>query len=83
MKRLYELTELFKTLIPGSPEYVKTGQEIGDIHMKNMYMIGIIGPTPTVQIARDRIGNYIPAKISAFEFYREYPYRPDLWFIKE
>lgn len=83
MKRLYELAQQFKTLIPGSPEYVKVGQEIGDIHMKNMYVIGILGPTPSVQIARDRIGNYIPAKITAFEFYREYPYKPQLWFIKE
>jgi len=82
MKRLYELTQLFKTLIPGSPEYIATGQGIGDIHMRNMYVIGIIGPTPSVQIGSNRIGNYIPAKITAFEFYREYPYKPQLWFIK-
>jgi len=83
MKRLYELAQQFKTLIPGSPEYIKAGQEIGDIHMKNMYIIGIIGPSPSVQIARDRVGNYMPAKITAFEYYREYPYKPDQWFIKE
>jgi peptide/nickel transport system substrate-binding protein len=83
MQRLYELTEQFKSAIPGTDEYVKIGQEIGDIHSKNMYLIGIIGPAPSVQIANNRIGNYIPAKISAFEFYREYPYRPDQWFIKK
>lgn len=44
MKRLFELSQEFKTLIPGSAEYIKVGQEIGDIHMKNMYVIGIIGP---------------------------------------
>jgi peptide/nickel transport system substrate-binding protein len=83
MKRLYELTEQFKVALPGTPEYIKIGQEIGDIHSKNMYMIGIIGPAPSVQIGSNRLGNYIPAKISAFEFYREYPYRPDQWFIKQ
>jgi peptide/nickel transport system substrate-binding protein len=83
MKRLYELTDQFKQSLPGTDEYVKLGQEIGDIHSRNMYLIGIIGPTPSVQIASNRIGNYVPAKISAFEFYREYPYRPDQWFIKE
>jgi peptide/nickel transport system substrate-binding protein len=83
MKRLYELTEQFKQALPGTDEYIKIGQEIGDIHSKNMYLIGIIGPAPSVQIANNRLGNYIPAKISAFEFYREYPYRPDQWFIKE
>ena len=82
MKLLYELTEQFKVALPGTPEYIKIGQEIGDIHSKNMFMIGILGPAPSVQIGNNRIGNYIPAKVSAFEFYREYPYRPDQWFIK-
>jgi peptide/nickel transport system substrate-binding protein len=82
MKSLYELTEQFKTALPGTPEYSRIGQEIGDIHSQNMFLIGIIGPAPSVQIASNRIGNYIPAEVSAFEFYREYPYRPDQWFIK-
>ena len=82
MKRLYELTEQFKSALPGTDEYVKIGQEIGDIHSRNMFMIGIIGPAPSVQIGNNRLGNYIPAKVSAFEFYREAPYRPDQWFIK-
>ena len=81
MKRLFELTDLFKTLLPGSAEYIKTGQEIGDIHMKNMFLIGILGPSPVVLIAKNRVGNFVPISVSGFEFYREYPTRPDQWYL--
>lgn len=82
MKRLFDLTEKFKTLLPGSDEYVKVGQEIGDIHMRNLFLIGILGPAPVVLIAKNRLGNFVPVKISGFEFYRNYPVRPDQWYIK-
>ncbi len=83
MKRLYELTEEFKTLLPGTSEYVKVGQEIGDIHMTNMYIIGILGPAPAPMIVHNRLGNFIPAPVTGFEFFREYPFRPDQWYIIE
>lgn len=83
MKRLWELTQQFKTLLPGSADYVKVGQEIGDIHMKNMWLIGITGPSPVVLIAKNRLGNFVPVPVSGFEFYREHPTRPDQWYIME
>ena len=81
-KHLYELAAQFKTLLPGSPEYIQVGQEIGDIHMRNMFLIGILGPSPVVLIAKDRVGNFMPISVSGFEYYREYPVRPDQWYIK-
>ena len=81
MKKLFELTEQFKQALPGTPEYIKIGQEIGDIHSRNMWLIGIRGPTPVVVIASNRLGNFFPPPVSAFEFYREYPFRPDQWYI--
>jgi len=83
MKRLFELTEQFKSALPGTEEYIKIGQEIGDIHMRNMFLIGFLGPTPSVSVVRNRLGNYIPPLVTAFEYYREYPYRPDQWYIIE
>jgi peptide/nickel transport system substrate-binding protein len=83
MKRLFELTEQFKSALPGSDEYIKIGQEIGDIHSRNMYLVGIMGPAPSVLVAHNRLANFVPPLVSAFEYYREYPYRPDQWFIKE
>ncbi len=83
IKRLFELTDQFKVAIPGTEEYVKVGQEIGDIHMRNLFLIGVIGPSPAVMIVKDRLHNFSPMKITAFEFYRYYPYRPDQWFIAE
>jgi peptide/nickel transport system substrate-binding protein len=83
VKRLWELTAQFKTLLPGSAEYMQVGQEIGDIHMRNMFLIGILGPSPVVLIGKDHVGNFRAPSVSGFEFYREYPVRPDQWFIKE
>ncbi len=83
MKTLYDLANLFKTLLPGTDEYIKTGQQIGDIFMKNMWSIGITGPTPVVLIAKDRLGNFVPVSVSGFEYYREYPTRPDQWYVIE
>jgi peptide/nickel transport system substrate-binding protein len=83
MKRLWELANEFKTLLPGTDEYIKVGQEIGDIHMNNMWTIGIIGPTPVPLIAKNRLGNFMPVSVSGFEFYREYPTRPDQWYVIE
>ena len=83
MKKLYDLTQQFKVLLPGTPEYVKVGQEIGDIHMENMYIIGLLGPSPAPMLVNNRLGNFTPSKVTCFEFFREYPYRPDQWFIKE
>lgn len=83
MKKLYVLTMQFKTLMPGTPEYIAVGQEIGDIHMENMYIIGLRGPAPAPMIVHNRLGNKVPTLVTGFEFFREYPYRPDQWYIKE
>ncbi len=82
MKALYDLTNQWKVTLPGSADYIKLGQEIGDIHSKNMYLIGIIGPAPSVMIVKNRLVNFVLPTVTAFEFYREYPFRPDQWFLK-
>ena len=83
MKKLYDLTQQFKVLLPGTPEYLKVGEDIGDIHMKNMYIIGLLGPAPAPMIVHNRLGNFVPPLVTVFEYFREYPYRPDQWYIKE
>lgn len=82
VKKLWELTEKFKTLLPGTPEYVEVGQAIGDIHMQNVFLIGILGPAPSVLIMKNRVGNLVPVTVSGFEFFREHPVRPEQWYIK-
>ena len=81
VKKLFDLVDQFRNALPGTDEYIKVGQEIGDIHMQNMFLIGIIGPSPIVLIAKDRVGNMVVPPISGFEYYREYPVRPDQWYI--
>ncbi|MGB7877016.1 MAG: ABC transporter substrate-binding protein [Anaerolineales bacterium] len=82
VKRLWELTAEFKTLLPGTPEYIQAGQEIGDIHMQNVFLIGIVGPTPAPLIMHNRVGNLVPIEVTGFEFFREYPVHPEQWFVK-
>jgi hypothetical protein len=51
--------------------------------MENIYLIGIIGPSPVVMIMKNRVGNLVTVKVSGFEFYREYPVHPEQWYIKD
>jgi len=83
IKELYALTDQFKTSIPGTDEYVEVAQKIGDIHADNLWVIGLLTASPSVTIFNDRIQNNPPIKITVFDFYRMYPYRPDQWYIQE
>ena len=51
--------------------------------MRNMYIIGVLGPAPAPMIVHNRLGNFMAPKLTVFEYFREYPYRPDQWYIKE
>jgi len=83
VKKLWELTAEFKTLLPGTPEYVEVGQAIGDIHMNNVFLIGILGPSPSPMIMKNRVGNLVQISVTGFEFFRQYPVHPEQWFIKQ
>jgi peptide/nickel transport system substrate-binding protein len=83
IKTLFDLTSQFQSSIPGTDQYKKIGQEIGDIHMNNMWLIGVIGPSPSVLIHTNRLGNFPKVPMTAWEYYRMYPYHPAQWYIKE
>jgi peptide/nickel transport system substrate-binding protein len=83
IKPLWDLTDKWKSTIPGTDEYVNLGQQIVEIHLKRFYMIGTISSGPAVTYISRRLGNVPQLKVNAFEYYRTYPYRTDQWYFKE
>jgi peptide/nickel transport system substrate-binding protein len=82
IKQLWDLTDRWKSSLPGSPEYASLGKQIVEIHLALNYLIGTITTTPAVTIVSRALGNVPQYTINAFEYYRTYPYRTDQWYFK-
>ena len=83
VKRLYELTEQFKTYSMGTSESNKIGKEVADIHMKNLWKIGLVGKSVQPIVTRNTLGNFKPFKSSTYDYYWAFPYRPQQWFLNQ
>jgi peptide/nickel transport system substrate-binding protein len=83
IKQLWDLTDQWKSSLPGSEEYMSLGKQIVEIHLAHNYLIGTITTTPAVTIVSRALGNVPEYSINAFEYYRTYPYRTDQWYFKE
>ncbi len=83
IKQLWDLTDQWKSSLPGSPEYLSLGEQIVEIHLAYNYLIGTITTTPAVTIVSRALGNVPQYSINAFEYYRTYPYRTDQWYFAE
>jgi peptide/nickel transport system substrate-binding protein len=82
IKQLWDLTDQWKSSLPGTDEYLSLGQQIVEIHLAHNFMIGTITTTPAVTIVSRELGNVPQYSINAFEYYRTYPYRTDQWYFK-
>ena len=70
-------------LVPlGSDESNKLGKEIADIHMKNLWFIGLVGKGISPVVVSDRIGNFRPFTAATYDYYWAYSYRPQQWFFR-
>ncbi len=83
VKRLYELVDEFVKYPLGSEESNRIGKEIVDIHVNNLWKIGIAGNIKTPVIHHNNLGNFGPFPVKAFDYYWSYPYRPNQWFLNE
>jgi peptide/nickel transport system substrate-binding protein len=83
IKQLWDLTDQWKSSLPGTDEYMSLGQQIVEIHLAHNIMIGTITTTPAVTIVSRALGNVPQYSINAFEYYRTYPYRTDQWYFTE
>jgi peptide/nickel transport system substrate-binding protein len=83
IKHLWDLTERWKSSLPGSEEYMSLGRQIVEIQLAHNIMIGTVTTTPAVTIVSRALGNVPQYSINAFEYYRTYPYRTDQWYFDE
>jgi peptide/nickel transport system substrate-binding protein len=82
IKPLWDLTDQWKSSLPGTDEYVKLGQQLVQVQVDRGMIIGTITSPPAVTIVSRRLGNVPTLKVNAFEYYRTYPYRTDQWYFK-
>ena len=81
VKRLYELTAKFKTYAMGSKESNEIGKEVADIHMKNLWKIGLVGKSVQPIITRNTLRNFVPFKVVTYDYYWAFSFRPQQWYL--
>ncbi|MBA7537433.1 Periplasmic alpha-galactoside-binding protein [subsurface metagenome] len=82
VKRLWQLADEFKTVIPGSERYIEIGKEIIAINFENLVVIGTLGKIPLITVVHNRMGNVPEWNINTTYYGYAYPYRADQWYIK-
>ena len=83
IKELWDLTDQWKSSLPGTDEYISLGQQLAQVQVDRGMIIGTITSSPVITIVSRTLGNVPQLKINAFEYYRTYPYRTDQWYFKE
>jgi peptide/nickel transport system substrate-binding protein len=83
IKPLWEMTDRWKSSLPGSDDYINLGQQLARVQVDRGMIIGTITSAPALTIVSRRLGNVPQLKINAFEYYRTYPYRTDQWYFKD
>lgn len=83
IKPLWDLTDQWKSSLPGSDDYVSLGQQLAQAQIDRGMIIGTITSAPVITIVSRRLENVPQLSINAFEYYRTYPYRTDQWFFTE
>jgi peptide/nickel transport system substrate-binding protein len=83
VRELFDLVGQWKVSIPGSEAYISLGQEMVDIHLEHLWVIGTISESPQPTIISNRLGNVRDITIQAFDYFRTLPYRTYQWYIKE
>lgn len=83
IKPLWEMTDKWKSSLPGSEEYESLGQQLAQVQVDRGMIIGTITSSPALTIISRRLGNVPQLTINAFEYYRTYPFRTDQWYYKD
>ena len=82
VKRLWEIADEFKTVVPGSERYMELGKEMIAINRENLVVIGTLGEIQLITVVNNRMGNVPQWKINTTYYGYAYPYRADQWYIK-
>jgi len=82
VKRLWEIADEFKTVVPSSERYMELGKEMIAINRDNLVVIGTLGEIPLITVVSNRMGNVPEWKVNTTYYGYAYPYRADQWYIK-
>jgi len=80
---LYDLVAQFLQYPLGTPESDELGKKIVDIHVNNLWKIGIAGNIKVPIIHTNRLHNFGPYTVVSYDYYRAYPMIPAEWYIQE
>jgi peptide/nickel transport system substrate-binding protein len=81
--RMVELVNEFTQYPLGSERSNEIGAEIVDIHVNNLWKIGIVGSIPVPVVRHNNLGNFPTFTAKSYDYYWAYPYRPAQWFLTE
>lgn len=82
-KRVWELAEKFVLAPLGSEESNKIGREVADIHLKNLWKIGVVGDVVSPVLVTNTMGNFKPFTVKTYDYYWAYPFRPQQWYFTQ
>jgi peptide/nickel transport system substrate-binding protein len=82
VKKLYALSDQWLQLPVDTPESNAIGKEIVDIHVRNLWKIGIIGEVKSPVIHHNTLGNFPKFTAVGTDYFRAYPFRSPQWYIK-
>jgi peptide/nickel transport system substrate-binding protein len=80
---LYDIVAEFLQNPLGTPESDALGEQIVDIHVNNLWKIGIAGNVQQPIIHHNRLGNFGPFDVVSYDYYRTYPMIPAQWYFTE
>jgi peptide/nickel transport system substrate-binding protein len=80
---LYDLVAQFLQHQLGTPESDALGEQIVDIHVNNLWKIGIAGNVQVPIISHNTLGNFGPYDVVSYDYYRAYPMIPSQWYFTE
>ena len=83
VKRLYQLEEEWRTVIPDSPRYMEIGREMVRLNLDNMAIIGMVASLPGPTIVSRRLANVRDWTVQHYNYARTYPFRPDQWYFSQ
>ncbi len=67
----------------GSAESNEIGAQIIDIHLQNLWKIGVVGSSQAPNMHSNNLHNFRPWTSVTYDYYWSYPYRPVQWFLTE
>ena len=81
--QMRDLALEWTSLLPYSNEWFDLGAQLVQLHLDNMLAIGTVGSSPGPVIVHNRLGNTPQLSVALWDYYWQFPFRVDQFFIQE